>query len=94
MQMQIVTRDITEYAAAPPQQPGTATILAGTGDVAMPIAKIQEFAHLPGAPPELKEFAEGLLEALEEQIDFKLAAERRNEPITATWDEMRKKHGL
>lgn len=94
MQMQIIRREITEYAAAPPRQSGTATILAGTGDVATPIAKILEFANAPGAPPALKEFAEGLREAIEEELDFKIAAERRNEPEGATLEEMRRKYGL
>lgn len=88
--MQLVTRDVAEYAAALPPSSGTATMLVGTPDVAVPIAKILEFARVPGAPQELKEFAQ----ALEEQLDFRLAAERRNEPEGASLEEMRKKYGL
>jgi len=80
MQMQIVTREISEYAAGPPPQPGTATILAGTGSVAMSIAKIAEFAQLPGAPPELKEFAEALVaqQSLEEELTASMSTYRKN----------------
>jgi hypothetical protein len=60
--LQIVTREPADYVASLPQQSGTATILAGTPDVAVPIVKILELARLPGAPAELKELAEGILE--------------------------------
>jgi hypothetical protein len=78
--LQIVTRDVSEYAASPPQRAGTATILAGTSDVALPIATILEFARSPGAPAELKEFAEALVreQSLEEEYTAAMSKFRKN----------------
>jgi hypothetical protein len=79
--MQIVTRDVSEVLANPGllRQPGTATILAGTADVVVPIAAIQELAKQPGAPEKLKEFAQALVreQLLEEEYTAGMSSYRK-----------------
>jgi hypothetical protein len=77
--LQIVTREPADYAASLPQQSGTATLLVGTPDVAVPVAKILEFARWPGAPAELKELAEGILDELEAEEELEDMVSARSE---------------
>lgn len=56
------TSDPADIIWSLPQQNGTATVVAGTGSVLMPTAVVYEFSRAPGAPPELIELAERLIE--------------------------------
>ena len=56
--------DFGELAAHPErvQEPNSATVVVATGSVVAPIAMFKEFSRVPGAPAELIDFVEALLE--------------------------------